>query len=524
MSSDAFGFVVVAAVSSYVLTAACRVIAPRLGFLDHPDSRRKAHPRPTPLLGGVAVYLSFVIAILYAFHRGWSGLDADSGIFRVMVMLPITGAIFCLIGLWDDKRPLSARKKLLLQTAACVPFVLWGRSIESVQVLSMHFQLGLFGAAFTVFWLVACANIINLVDGLDGLAGTVGLIGCAAVALMSHMQGLPGATALGLIFSGCLIGFLLHNWPPAKIFLGDSGSLLIGFVIGALAIESSIKRATTFTLSVPLVLVSVPVFDTLMAIVRRKLTGRGIAEADRGHIHHCLQNRGLSGRQSLLAISALCLAMAAATVASVYFQNDFIALAFCAALLAMLVTGRIFGYDETMLFFRYQSLIANLLLDTSGLLRTRLLLARMDRSEAESPDACWNEITDLVQNMGGRLLDFAYVNEQTDEVLFRLCWESDGPPRNNTAEWQFRYSVPGERDIRAELVASGHSGRRVNGRRIVDLFRVFDTFCRRWFLLNAVTLHANLNIAPNLDSTHDFDAPPQPTDFPVETSETRKAA
>src|SRR5690606_31002750 len=124
----------------------------------------------------------------------------------------------------------------------------------------------------------------------------------------------PGVAAIALIVAGSLTGFLCHNLPPARIFLGDSGSLLIGFLIGALSIESSLKTATGFAMTVPMILVSIPAFDTLMAILRRRLTGRGIGEGDRGHIHHRLQERGLTRLQTLIVIAGLSVAMTAMTI------------------------------------------------------------------------------------------------------------------------------------------------------------------------------------------------------------------
>jgi hypothetical protein len=286
--------------------------------------------------------------------------------------------------------------------------------------------------------------------------------------------------ALALVFAGSLFGFLLHNWPPASIFLGDSGSLMIGFLIGALAIESSLKKATGFALAIPLVLVSVPVFDTFMAIVRRKLNGRGIGEADRGHIHHCLQDRGLSRAKSLLIIAALCLAMAAVTLVSAYFQNDLLALGLCVALLVLLIVGRVFGYNETMLFFRYFQALSTLLAGTSGVVRTHLFLARMSREESEQPIHYWNEVTQHVAEMGGAHLEFVFWKESTEEVLCRLQWSNEDDISSNEPVWQFDYSVPGQDGLRATLTACGHSRHTFPRRKLVDLFRVFDTFCQSW--------------------------------------------
>jgi UDP-GlcNAc:undecaprenyl-phosphate GlcNAc-1-phosphate transferase len=347
------GFVAFAVGVSYSLAALAKVVARRIGFLDYPDGFRKLHPNPVPLLGGLAVYGSVLISTLIAcFWCRWDRLISGSQMNRVTLLLLVSAGLMCAVGLWDDWKPLRPRVKFALQIVACLPFVLWGHSVQTMQLFDARIELGILGPIFTVFWLVGCANSINLLDGLDGLAGTVGLILSLATAVLSTMHEAGESLALALIFGGALLGFLLHNWPPARIYLGDSGSLTIGLIVGVLAMESSTKKVTGFALGIPVVLVSVPVFDTLMAVLRRKLTGKGIGEPDRGHIHHCFQNRGLSHAQSLIAISGLCAVMALLALFSAYFQNDRLAIGLCLFLLFVLIVGRIFGFDETVQFFR----------------------------------------------------------------------------------------------------------------------------------------------------------------------------
>lgn len=499
LDSKTFASIALAFGTSFCLTAVARVVARRTGLLDRPDGRRKSQSEPMPLLGGVAVYLSLLITIAVAhWCFQWEWLAADD---RFVVPLLVSGGLFCAVGLWDDWVALKPRTKLLCQILACLPFVLWGRSVESIHVFDTQIALGFLGAVFTVFWLVACSNVINLVDGLDGLAGTIGVICCVAVAVLSNMQGFNGPLALGLVGAGSLCGFLLHNWPPASIYLGDSGSLMIGFMIGALAIESSIKKATGFALAIPLVLVSVPVFDTCMAILRRKLNGKGISEADRGHIHHHLQDRGLSRAQSLLVISALCLVMAAVTLVSAYFQNDRLALGLCLALLATLIVGRVFGYDETVLFFRYIQAMSTLLAATSGLLRTQLAVDRMARTKGAGPIDHWHELIERVEAMGGLSLEFVCRHETAGEMC-HLDWSSARHDQSNAATrddaraaqaqlqgaaWQFQYTLPGNDGIQARVSSQGRLHEQLRGQRMVDLFRLFDTFCRSWMSVPAHT-------------------------------------
>ncbi|HEX4070190.1 MAG TPA: MraY family glycosyltransferase, partial [Planctomycetaceae bacterium] len=173
--------------TSFCLTAIARVVARRTGMLDPPDGRRKSQAEPMPLLGGVAVYLSLLFTISIAhWILHWEWLVGDD---RFVTLLLISGGLFCAVGLWDDRVGLRPRTKLLCQVLACLPFVLWSRSVDSIHVFDKQIELGLLGSLFTIFWLVACSNVINLVDGLDGLAGTIGAISCVAVAVLSNMQG-----------------------------------------------------------------------------------------------------------------------------------------------------------------------------------------------------------------------------------------------------------------------------------------------------------------------------------------------
>lgn len=472
--------VAVAAGASYGLTALARIVAPRLGLLDSPDGRRKVQTRPMPVMGGVAIYLALLLAVAGAVWRQAAWVAPATRFVHPLPFILISAGLFCTVGVCDDKWGMRARRKLLLQILASLPFAIWGGSIEMVHLLGTTVELGVLGVAFTVFWLVACVNVINLVDGLDGLAGMIGLIVCLATAGLATIDGKPDAAALALVIGACLVGFLVHNWPPARIYLGDSGSLVIGFLIGALSIESSTKTTTGFALAVPLMLVSVPAFDTFMAILRRKLNGRRIGDGDRAHIHHCLQDRGLTRRQALLALSGLCLAMAAVTLLSVWFRSDLVGLSLCGGLLALLIIGRIFGYSETVLFFRYAQAASMLLADTSGVLRTRLFLARMNPQDDRLASDCWEQVTGQVSRMGAVRLQFVCRQSDRQMEITRLEWESPRTATISGPHWEFSYCVPGEQGIQATLSVSGYAQDRLRGQRLVDLFRIFDAFCRNW--------------------------------------------
>ena len=476
MSFATPALVAMAFASSVALTAVARRIAGPLGLLDRPDGRRKVHAGPTPVMGGVALFTALCATLAAAMWL--APADSAAGTLRWSLLVPLlaSAALACLLGAWDDRHPLRARTKLLLQIAASVPFACCSRSIESIHLLGWELELGLAGYAFTAFWLVACANVINLIDGLDGLAGTVGLIITASIAGLAAMKGVTPVATVALIFAACLLGFLVHNWPPARIFLGDSGSLQIGFVVGALSIEASLKKTTGFALAVPLVLLSVPVFDTAMAITRRVLTGRGIGEGDRLHIHHRLQARGFSRAQSLLAISGLCTTMAVVTLLSARYDSDVVALGMCSLLLVLLIYGRVFGYDETLLFLRGLRETAAAVATYAARGDLRRVLRTLSANEGDW-DTAWAGLTPQFERLGVRRLQLTAHAPPADNTPATHTWES-AAPEAGSHEWRMTLRVSRDAGT-VTLEASGTTGTR-DGAVPLDVVRLLLATCRAW--------------------------------------------
>ncbi len=463
---------------SAALTGLARVLAPHVGLVDKPDGGRKLHKRPTPVIGGAAFSAAMLIVMGAAavFRQEWL---FDPMTVQLAVPLFISAGLFCILGVIDDRFALRPRTKLFGQILASLPFALMTTAIDTVHVLGMPLSLGVVAVPFTILWLVACSNVINLIDGLDGLAGTVGTISLLTVAALFGMQEQYGAAVIALIAAGSVAGFLTQNWPPARVFMGDGGSLTIGFLVGALSIQASSKSATGYTLAVPMVLISVPIFDTFMAIVRRKLNGRGIGEGDRGHIHHRLQDHGLSRKQALLAIGGLCLVMAAAALTASMLDNEWAGLSICGSVLVTLIVGRIFGYQETVLFFRHMQELGVLLADTSGVLRTRFLLARLDRFDPRSRLEIWQMVSKRVAEMGGTSLELRCSAVDSSETDLVLDWQGTAAPLTTPASaWQFIYSVPREDGLVATLEAAGQSPANAPLQRLDDLFRLFARVCQ----------------------------------------------
>lgn len=329
--------------ASALLTPAVRWLALCWGVVDAPDGLRKRHPREVPLWGGIAVYLATVLGLSAARRGGFGGGYEFEEISAALIAM---AGFVCFIGLIDDDIRLRPRVKLLLQTCAVLPLVLAGFRVYSVALFGNTFDLGWAGVPLTVLWLLGCINAINLLDGMDGLASVVGLAASLTLGVIADYTGNRHVTAAAVVLAGALAGFLIHNRPPARIFLGDSGSMVIGVILGILGIQSTLKTSTTLSITAPLVVMTFPMFDTFLAVVRRRLTGRPFDAADRQHIHHRLLDRGMGPWVVLGTIGALCMATGIAAFAATVARSDLLAWATALTLVILVVRLRWFGFYE----------------------------------------------------------------------------------------------------------------------------------------------------------------------------------
>jgi len=251
------------------------------------------------------------------------------------------GMIF-LLGIADDLKPLPAKLKLVIQIAAAAVAVYLGVRVEvlsnpmgGVILLAPWISYGL-----TVFWLVGITNTINLIDGLDGLAGGVSLIAASTCALIAFQTRQPALALLSIALVGATIGFLRYNWNPAKIFMGDSGSLFLGFTLGAIAVVGLLKVVATAALLVPILILGVPIFDTTFAIIRRAAQRRPIFSPDRGHLHHRLLGMGFSQRRAVLVIYGICLLFGGTALQLFGIHEGVIVLFTAVAILAWAFSGK----------------------------------------------------------------------------------------------------------------------------------------------------------------------------------------
>lgn len=285
------------------------------GYVDMPNAR-KIHKEPIPRLGGVAIWLgtmiSFFILVMFTKYPYGNGL---SGILT-------GGSIIFLLGFVDDIYDLPPKFKLFVQIGAALIAILLGVRIDELwNPFGSAIQLGILAVPITLFWIVGLSNAMNFIDGVDGLAGTVSAIGAVALAVLAvstvHPQ--PIAALLSVILAGSMIGFLLFNFNPAKIFMGDSGALFTGFTLASLSVVGLMKTVT-FSVFLPIFIFAVPILDITYAVFRRLLKGKNPFKADSEHIHHKLIHLGVSHNNTVFVF--VITAVSAGAIAAIFVNSQ----------------------------------------------------------------------------------------------------------------------------------------------------------------------------------------------------------
>ena len=291
-----------ALVASAVLTRSVRGFSVARGWNSFPSSDRHIHTRPIPRLGGVAIFITLWCMALLAWAAGHFGVRGF--VFpqpTVKILGPAT--IIFVVGLIDDFRGLGPYVKFVAQAGAAVLLFCNGFGITRLSLLAGHPDLGwLVGLPLTILWILWITNAFNLIDGLDGLAAGSALFSTVVTCVAAMCFHNEGILFLTVTLAGAIAGFLRYNFNPASIFLGDCGSLLIGFLLGAIALAGSQKAPTMAAVAVPIVSLGLPILDVTVAVLRRFLSCKGLFHADREHIHHKLLGRGISHRQAVLLL------------------------------------------------------------------------------------------------------------------------------------------------------------------------------------------------------------------------------
>ncbi|MBS4213127.1 glycosyltransferase family 4 protein [Neobacillus rhizophilus] len=292
--------------ASIFLTPLVKKLAFKIGATDKPN-QRKVHQKIMPRLGGLAIYISFLIGIFVIQPNESFNLHLINPDGHVHLALILGSLIIILTGAIDDVKEISPKVKLLGQILASLVIIIYGNI--KVEFINLPFgggqlDFGIFSIPFTMVWIVGITNAINLIDGLDGLAGGVSSIALFSIAGIAFITGNPYVTIVALIAAVSTLGFLVYNFHPAKIFMGDTGALFLGFLISVLSLLG-LKSVTVMSLVIPVIILGVPVSDTFFAIIRRLVNKQPLSAPDKSHLHHCLLKAGYSHRQTVLMIYAM---------------------------------------------------------------------------------------------------------------------------------------------------------------------------------------------------------------------------
>src|SRR5580693_6103294 len=397
-------------------------------FLDRPDGGRKAHTTAVPRVGGIAIVLAYVSTFGIAFTLQFSYAVVLHKALPHILALTLVGLVVFLTGVVDDLVGLTAWQKLIGIGGAAVLAYFAGIHVD-IQMLHRLPAYPWLGFAFTVIWLVGCSNAFNLIDGMDGLAAGIGLVATVTMLVAALTQSnLPLALAT-MPLAGCLLGFLRYNFNGASVFLGDSGSLLIGFMLGCYGALWSEKSVTLVALTVPLLAVSIPLIDVVLSILRRFLRNRPIFQADRGHIHHRLLDMGLSPKNAVLTIYSICGVVAVLSLIASALHNQFSGLIVIVFGGAVWIGIRQLDYTEfasaSRMFLggKFRQIID---------VETRMADFETALAKAASVEDCWDQI-----RSGGQGFGFQEVRMSLCGRVFEETSLDSAKPR-----WQLRIPLP----------------------------------------------------------------------------------
>ena len=327
-----FVFLIISFFLVLVFTPIIIRFAKRLKLFDLPGGR-KIHKKPVPRLGGIAIFLSFWITISIANFMFSNYLVLPKNLF----VLFIVSCVFLLFSIYDDIRGIKAHLKLFLEIVGSIILITLGNfKITNItnQVIG-NINFGFLSIPITILWIIYIMNAINLIDGMDGVAAGVVAISSFFLFLISNFQNNEILKFFSIILFGVNIGFLVFNFPPAKIFMGDCGSLFLGLIISVIAIIGNQKSSVAISFFVPIILLIFPIMDTILAIIRRILKGKNIFIGDREHLHHRLLNLGFSDRSILLTIYIICIYFGLISMLTLFIKPKFAFLIFILLLLTV---------------------------------------------------------------------------------------------------------------------------------------------------------------------------------------------
>ena len=467
-------------IAALIAVPAFAKVARTVGLVDLPDDKRKLHTNATPLVGGLATYVavmlvapaaiyfgyayqSFFIEELTPTLLGWIPVDFAR---RVLILRPadqwelaglvIGSSILLVVGLLDDRFGIRGRQKLFGQFVATTVLIIFGYHFDEITVAGLTIRFDVFSVLFVYAWVLAAINSVNLLDGADGIAATIGIVMSLSLCLMAVYLDQMVNAIVAICVAGSLIGFLRYNFPPAKVYLGDTGSMLIGFVLSALAIRCTFKQTSAFAFFAPMALLAIPFIDTAAAIIRRRMTGRSIFAVDRGHLHHSLMKHGYSPRTSLLWVAMLCMTTATGGVLSLIYRQSEIALASIAVVIAVMLVCRIFGVAEFQLVTRKARGLARSLFDIRSDNPAVVDQSAVHVQGSRDWQQTWNQLATFADEH--QLLELTLdLNAPWMHESFHATQRRKDLPRGSNHEWHVQLPLIADGRLfgRVEIVGSG---------------------------------------------------------------------
>ena len=411
-----------------------------LRLYDAPDGVRRLHTAPVPRLGGVAVYLSAAAVsfggILIGARFFWENGIIPNSAWNTLTGLLIGSAILFVVGFIDDIRPLPPSVKFIAQVAAAIVAYYYGAHLYNLKLAHGDgLTVGIFSMPLVLLWIIAVTNAYNFIDGLNGLAGGIAVVACATMLVVATKLGNVVALVPVVALGGALLGFLRFNFPKARIFLGDAGSMSVGFILAVLLLKAAEVPGPSVRAAVPILAMMVPLLDMTLAIIRRWLRGVPLSGADARHIHHRLMALGLTNRRTAIVLWGLAAAMAAfgAVIAlSAPYVATSIAIAALIGLSVLVIYGtNLLSYDELIVAgevlltapSRFRRVISDQILAHD-------LTARIQ--SARAPDEISALLASTAPSFGFLKMELvreprAVLNVEDDEIAMSWAWKLEYP-------------------------------------------------------------------------------------------------
>lgn len=392
---------VLAGLVSLTLTPLVRTFARSRGWMDRPDGGRKRHTAPVPRIGGVAVYGAFAAAAGLVLALEPLGFLPGTDLMAAYLPLLVGGAAVLLVGLADDIYGVKPVTKLLVQTLAALYLYWCGFRIDA---LSNPFggatvSLGYLSLPITLAWFVGMSNAFNLIDGLDGLAAGIGLFSTTTLFIAAVVNERWEIVLLSAALGGALLGFLRYNFNPASIFLGDSGSLFVGFALAAFAIRGSMKSSAAIAVAAPLLALAVPLVDAGIAVLRRLISGKHVFEADGDHIHHRMLRLGFTPRGAVVTLYGVAALFGALSLLTMTERSQVIGVVVIASSVVTWIGIQQLGYGE---FGELQRVLRQGLQNERQAIGNNVYVKSLKRGfgEAESLETLWRLLIQAAERLG----------------------------------------------------------------------------------------------------------------------------